>query len=41
MDEKLLNEAVASYMKDPTKHDALAELLVEYVDPKHTWGLSE
>lgn len=35
MDEKILNEAMASYMKDPAKHEALAELIVEYVDPMH------
>lgn len=33
--EDKLKEAVASYMKDPTQHDALAELIVEYVDPMH------
>ena len=35
MDEKELKEAVASYMKDPAKRDALAALIVEYIQPNH------
>lgn len=35
MDETKLKEAMASYMKDPSKHGALAELIIEYVDPMH------
>lgn len=35
MDEKKLAEAVASMMTDPMKRDALAEIIVEYVQPNH------
>jgi hypothetical protein len=35
MDEKQLKEAIAGIMKDKTKRDALAELLVEFVQPQH------
>ena len=35
MEEKLLKETVASLAKDRTKHDALAELLVEFIQPNH------
>lgn len=35
MDEKKLAEAVASMMSDPLKRDALAEIIVEYVQPNH------
>ena len=35
MDEKQLRETVASLAKDKSKHDALAELLVEYINPSH------
>ena len=35
MDEKQLRETVASLAKDKNKRDALAELIVEYIDPKH------
>lgn len=34
-DEKKLNEAIASMMSDPFKRDALAEIIVEYVQPNH------
>jgi len=35
MDEKKLASAVASMMNDPLKRDALAEIIVEYVQPNH------
>lgn len=35
MDEKKLASAVASMMTDPLKRDALAEMIVEYVQPNH------
>jgi len=35
MDEKELKEAVASLMKEPGKRDALASLIVEYIQPNH------
>jgi hypothetical protein len=35
MENLKLKEAVASLMKDTTKRDALAQLIVEYVDPGH------
>ncbi len=35
MDEKQLKEAIASLAKDKTKRDALAELIVEYIQPNH------
>jgi len=34
-DEKKVAEAVASMMSDPLKRDALAEIIVEYVQPNH------
>lgn len=34
MDEKTLKESVASFMKEG-RRDALAQLLVEYIEPKH------
>jgi len=35
MDELELKTAVAELMKDPTKRDAVAEMLVEYIQPNH------
>jgi hypothetical protein len=35
MEEKQLKESVAALLKDKTKRDALAALLVEYVQPQH------
>jgi hypothetical protein len=35
MDEKKLASAVASMMTDPLKRDALAEIIVEFVQPNH------
>ncbi len=35
MDEIKFKESIASLMKDGTKHDALAQLLVEYIQPGH------
>lgn len=35
MDEKKLASAVASMMSDPLKRDALAEIIVEFVQPNH------
>lgn len=35
MDETKVKEAIASVLKDGGKRDALAELLVEYVNPNH------
>lgn len=35
MDEKQLQVALASYMKDDTKRNALAELIIEWVEPQH------
>ncbi len=35
MDENKIREAVASLMKDTSKRDALAEMIVEYVQPNH------
>jgi hypothetical protein len=35
MDEKKLNEAIASLIKDPTKRDALAAMIIEFVQPNH------
>jgi hypothetical protein len=35
MDEKQLKEAVASLAKDKNQRDALAELIVEYINPNH------
>lgn len=34
-DEKKVAEALASMMSDPLKRDALAEIIVEYVQPNH------
>lgn len=34
-DEKRLAEAVASMMRDPSKREALAEIIVEFVQPNH------
>jgi hypothetical protein len=34
-DEKRVAQAVASMMGDPTKRDALAEIIVEFVQPNH------
>lgn len=33
--EKKMAQAVASMMSDPTKRDALAEIIVEFVQPNH------
>lgn len=35
MDEKTLKESIASFMKDKGQREALAQLLVEYVQPHH------
>ena len=35
MEEKQLKEAIAAVMKDRTQRDALAQMLVEYIDPQH------
>jgi hypothetical protein len=35
MEDKELKEAIAGVMKDKTRRDALAALLVEYIDPTH------
>lgn len=35
MDEKKLNEAIASLIKDKSKREALAEMIVEFVQPNH------
>lgn len=35
MEEKELKEAIASYMKDPVKREALAEIVVEWAQPGH------
>lgn len=35
MDEKQLKETVASFAKDRAQRDALAELIVEYIQPEH------
>lgn len=35
MDEKELKEAIAGLMKDKSKRDALAEMIVEFVQPGH------
>lgn len=35
MDEKILNESIASMIKDRSKRDALAQLITEYVQPQH------
>jgi hypothetical protein len=35
MDEKELKEAIAGLMKDKSQKDALAQLLVEYIQPNH------
>ena len=35
MEDKLLRETVASYAKDKSQRDALATLLVEYIQPNH------
>jgi hypothetical protein len=34
-DNERLAQAVASYMRDPNKRDALAEIIVEFVQPNH------
>lgn len=33
MEDKELKEAIAGVMKDKTQRDALAQLLVEYIQP--------
>jgi len=38
VDEKKYQEAFASLMKDKSQRDALAEIIVEYVQPKHLTG---
>jgi hypothetical protein len=35
MEEKELKEAIAGLMKDKTQKDALAQLIVEYIQPGH------
>lgn len=35
MDEKRVNEAIASMFKDPSQRDALAEIIVEFIEPNH------
>jgi hypothetical protein len=35
MDEKLLKESIASLLKDSSKRESLAALLVEYIQPNH------
>lgn len=35
MEDKQLKEAIAALAKDKTKRDALAELIVEYIQPNH------
>jgi len=35
MDEKELRNAIAALLKDPNKRDAVAELIIEYVQPNH------
>lgn len=35
MDEKQLKEAAASLLKDPTKRDAAAQMIVEFTNPNH------
>lgn len=37
-DEKQIQEAIASMVKDPTQRDALAEIIVEFVQPNHLTG---
>jgi hypothetical protein len=34
MEEKQLKDAIAGLMKDPSQKEALAQLIVEYVNPK-------
>jgi hypothetical protein len=35
MDEKELKETIASLQKDKTKREALAQVIVEWIDPNH------
>jgi len=37
-DEKRIQEAIASLVKDKSKRDALAQIIVEYVQPNHITG---
>jgi len=37
-DEKRIQEAIASLVKDKSQRDALAQIIVEYVQPNHITG---